>query len=246
MSAYAGGCRAEGSEPLVVEWHDQRGLTPRPVLAARAERPAPSGPADVLASAMRPAPSGAIPARVFEGDCPAGLTVLATSERAVLEGLVVGGTDRAIAKALSVGTAGVDEVSWCVRKLIKRVGHQTTRAGLVAIALRHRLVDHPEPPHPGRLPDDVMALLWSMASGRTFKAFVKESGFRTWEAERLRTALRHQLQQALPAEEAAIPLTPCRVVYLAWPALAEAAQWPRSSHTVPCLLRRGAVAPGAR
>ncbi|MFD7340006.1 hypothetical protein ACFV98_28990 [Streptomyces violascens] len=126
-----------------------------------------------------------------------------------------------MAKALG---AGADEVSWCVRKLIKRVGHQTTRAGLVALALRHQLVALPEPPHPGQLPDDAMALLWSTAAGRTFKTFAKERG--VWEAERIRADLRGRLWANLhPEQPPTASLTPGHTVYLAWPALAAEAGW---------------------
>ncbi|MEU5436461.1 hypothetical protein AB0G73_24205 [Streptomyces sp. NPDC020719] len=135
----------------------------------------------------------------------------------------MGGTDAAIATAL---TAATSEVAWCVRKLIKRLEYPSTRAGLVATVLRHHLADYPRPPHPGRLPDEAMALLWSMAAGQTFKMFVKGAKRRTWEAERIRTTLRSQLQHTLPAEAATVTLSPSMTMYLAWPALAEEAGWP--------------------
>ncbi|MFC4955658.1 hypothetical protein ACFPFX_05020 [Streptomyces mauvecolor] len=126
-----------------------------------------------------------------------------------------------MAKALGAGT---DEVAWCVRKLIRRVGHQTTRAGLVALGLRHHLVAPPEPPHPGQLPDDVMALLWSTAAGRTFQVFAKELG--SWQAERIRADLRRRLWASLhPEQPPTAPLTPGHTVYLAWRALAAEAGW---------------------
>ncbi|MFI6055636.1 hypothetical protein ACIBCO_36830 [Streptomyces violascens] len=181
--------------------------------------PAVTGQRVQTAKPVRTALSRARPPGVLDGGCPAGFADLGTPEREVLELLVVGGTDRAIAGAL---TAQPDEVSWYVRKLIKRVGHPTTRAGLVAIAVRHHLVDHPEPPHPGHLPDDAMALLWSMASGQTFKTFAKETG--AWEAERIRANLRNRLSDNLPPEHPAT-LTPGHTMYLSWPALAEEAGW---------------------
>lgn len=187
---------------------------------ARAERihggPVGASDHDVHARLCRAKPPG-----VLDDTCPAGLADLGTPEREVLQLLLIGSTDRAIAEALVVSP---DQVSWCVRKLIKRVGHRTTRAGLVALALRHGLVEHPCPQHPGHLPDEGMALLWSMACGQTFKTFAK--GIGTWEAERIRTHLRIRLCGAPnPERSVTAPLTPGHTVYLAWPALAEEAGW---------------------
>lgn len=224
MNAYTDGGRTSSGAPRdVAPPHTLIGHMPPPARTPPVALQTRNGPAAAPADTHRPTLSRTKPAGVLDGGCPTGLTRLLPSERAVLERLVVGGTDAAIATALAAATS---EVAWCVRKLLNGLEYPSTRAGLVATVLRHHLADYPEPPHPGRLPDEAMALLWSMAAGQTFKMFVKGAKRRTWEAERIRTTLRSQLQHTLPGEAVWAPLTPGLTVYLAWPALAEEAGWP--------------------
>jgi hypothetical protein len=87
------------------------------------------------------------------------------------------------------------------------------------VALRYKVLDSTESSHPERLPDDVMAALWSLSAGMTLQDLV-------WDTPGVPLHGHGHIRSRLYGLLNPRPTTDAHAVYLAWPLLEYEAEWP--------------------